>query len=490
MTPERASFVAGLQGSVQSLRDSLRRDSLAFRLFVAAAAWSLIALPLTGLAIQSLFRAQVERDFDARLRQIVTTLIAESYDLRSTVPHKPEDMVEPLFKRPLTGWYWQIKPVGDHNGPTIVSESLTTEVLRTPREKAVRPDAEGHMWADMLGPERKVLRVIEREVTIGHAEDARPYSFAVGGPREQMDTDVSEFRNMMVVALSILGLGLLAATIFQVQYGLRPLKRIEQGLAAIRTGEAHALQGDLPLEIKPLQYEINALIEHNTAIVERARTQVGNLAHALKTPLSVITNEARDVARAGTHDGGPFAAKVAEQSELMRVQINHYLERARAAARIGVIGGATEVAPVVAALARALTRIYDNKREGEPIRLVVDCPAGLRFQGERQDLEEMVGNLMDNACKWAKSEVAVGIVAHGEGAGARVHITVDDDGPGLSAEERAEVGQRGKRLDETVPGTGLGLSIVADLAGLYRGKLELDRAPTGGLRAMLDLPAI
>jgi signal transduction histidine kinase len=486
--------------TVRALRDAVRPDSLAFRLFTAAAVWSLIALPL--------FRDQVENDFDQRLRAFVTVLIAESYNISSTVPHKPEDMVEPLFKQPLTGWYWQIRPIGDHNGPTIISESLLSEKLATPREKGRKPDRDGHNWGNLAGPERKILRVVEREVTIGHGEDAKAYSFAVAGPREEVDTTITQFRNLMIVALSMLGSGLLIATFFQVQYGLRPLKRIELGLAAIRSGEAQRLEGHLPIEIEQLQYELNALIESNQQIVERARTHVGNLAHALKTPLSVITNEARDEARAKRTGSaapvrqengltaaadGAFANKVSEQAEVMRVQINHYLDRARMAARIGVTTGVTEIGPVAQSLSRALTRIYDNKRENEGVKIEVSCAELARFQGERQDLEEMLGNLMDNACKWARSEVRLSIeVAQVTGTPAhkRVHITVDDDGPGLSAEQRAEVGKRGKRLDESKPGSGLGLSIVADLAGLYRGKLELDQAPQGGLRARLDLPAV
>ena len=500
MRPDTTTAPTAASRLLTALREAVRPDSLSFRLFAAAAVWSLIALPLTGLVIHSLFREQVEYDFDQRLKVFVTTLVAESYNISSTVPHKPEDMVEPLFKQPLTGWYWQFRPLGDHNGPTIISESLLSEKLATPREKGVRPDKDGHILGNVTGPDRKMLRAVEREVTVGHGEDAKAYSYAVAGPREEMDTTVAQFRNLMIVALSMLGSGLLLATFFQVQYGLRPLKQIEQKLAAIRSGEAQRLDGQLPVEIQQLQYELNALIASNQDIVERARTQVGNLAHALKTPLSVITNEARDETRKtgggqppAQDIGMPFARKVAEQAEVMRDQINHYLDRARMAARIVVTSGVTDIEPVAQSLSRALTRIYDNKRGDESVKIELSCTEAARFQGERQDLEEMLGNLMDNACKWAKSEVHLSIEVVSVTATPalkRVHITVDDDGPGLSAEQRAEVGKRGMRLDESKPGSGLGLSIVADLAGLYRGKLELDQAPQGGLRARVDLPAV
>ncbi len=226
---------------------------------------------------------------------------------------------------------------------------------------------------------------------------------------------------------------------------------------------------------------MNALLESNQEIIERARTQVGNLAHALKTPLSVITNEAR----AGS---GPLADKVAEQAELMRTQVNHYLERARIAARSKVIGAVTEVEPVVASIVRAMERIHEDKG----IDLGTDVAKGALFRGEKQDLEEIVGNLVDNACKWAKTEVAltVGYVPPAdEETPGKLTLVIDDDGPGLTAEERAEATRRGRRLDETKPGSGLGLSIVTELVGLYEGRLRLDRSPSGGVRAEVELPA-
>jgi len=266
------------------------------------------------------------------------------------------------------------------------------------------------------------------------------------------------------------------ATLFQVRFGLSPLRAIRQDLTAIRSGEAEKLEGQLPDEIRPLQHELNALIQSNREIVERARTHVGNLAHALKTPLSVITNEAR-----GRKD--PFAAKVIEQAEIMRTQITHHLDRARVAARSGAIGDITDVEAVVAALKRTLDRIYD----GRGVALEVSAEPGLKFQGEKQDLEEMVGNLLDNACKWAKSRVRLE-AARTDGSRNFI-VLVDDDGPGLTEAERERAVKRGQRLDESKPGSGLGLSIVADLAHLYKGRLRLEPSPEGGLRARLELPA-
>jgi signal transduction histidine kinase len=273
----------------------------------------------------------------------------------------------------------------------------------------------------------------------------------------------------------------LLTTLFQVRFGLAPLSRISRGLAAIRSGKAEKLEGSFPVEIEPLARETNALIDANREIVERARTHVGNLAHALKTPLSVMVNEA-----AARND--PFAGKVREQTDIMRDQITRHLERARLAARATVVGTVTEVNPIVTALARTMEKIYHARG----IAIDIDAPGQARFRGERQDLEEMVGNLVDNACKWAQSRVNVEVLPSGGAGGAPapvLRLVVDDDGPGLTATQREQVGNRGRRLDETKPGSGLGLSIVVELAQLYGGELVLGTAPIGGLRAELVLPA-
>jgi signal transduction histidine kinase len=266
---------------------------------------------------------------------------------------------------------------------------------------------------------------------------------------------------------------------FQVRFGLAPLKRISEALAAIRAGTAERLEGRFPVEIAPLARETNALIDANREIVERARTHVGNLAHALKTPLSVVVNEA-----AGRDD--PLAVKVTEQAHIMRDQIARHLERARLAAGLKVVASVTSVVPVVAALTRTMEKIHQSRG----IAIDLDAPADVRFRGERQDLEEMVGNLVDNACKWAQMRVSVEVVAERRDGIAAVRIIIDDDGPGLGPAQRDQVARRGRRLDETKPGSGLGLSIVLELATLYGGNLQLGNAPIGGLRAELVLPAV
>lgn len=451
----------------------MKLNSLAFRLFASAAAWTLVVVPVAAFLLLSLYRQAVERSFDARLNVTLTSLIASSAADGRT-PKEPANLGEPSFTIPFSGWYWQIKPQGAPR-PLFVSDSLLDQQITLPSESEVPPDKTLTRRFYAPGPQNQRLRVVEREIRPGGA-NAPPYSYAVAGDAAEIDRDLADFRNMLIAALAVLGLGLVLATSFQVQFGLRPLRAIRQDLASIRSGDAETLEGQLPDEIRPLQQELNALIQSNRDVVERARTHVGNLAHALKTPLSVIANEARET-------DGPFAAKVAEQSELMRAQITHHLDRARVAARTGGIGDITEIDPVLQSLKRALDRIYADRE----LELKVTPDAGLKFQGEKQDLEEMAGNLLDNACKWAKSRVSVTTErADGE---RNFALIVDDDGPGLNAEERAAVVKRGQRLDETKPGSGLGLSIVADLAHLYKGRFSLEPSPDGGLRARLELPA-
>lgn len=459
----------------------MRVNSLAFRLFAAAAAWSLLVLPVAALVLVSLYREAVERSFDARLNVYLTNLVATRAAAAASGAQATPDLGEPLFNLPFSGWYWQIKPLTAGATPLQASESLLDQKLALPSEAGVAASANQIRQAYIDGPERQRLRVLERRITLDGGGGKTQYSYAVAGDSAEIESDISEFTTLLAAALTVLGVGLVVATLFQVRYGLRPLRAIRRGLAAIRSGESERLEGDYPVEIVPLQDELNALIRSNHDIVERARTHVGNLAHALKTPLSVITNEARD-------DEGVLAVKVVEQADVMRTQITHHLDRARMAARSGVIAGVTEITPVLEALVRALARIHEDR--GLMLRL--DSPEGLKFQGEKQDLEEMVGNLLDNACKWAQSEVVLSVLAEGESGdeeGPSLVFQVDDDGPGLSEAERAAAVERGQRLDESKPGSGLGLSIVADLAHLYKGGFSLDVSPQGGVRARLQLPA-
>ena len=452
----------------------MRANSLAVRLFVSATAWAVIILVITGVVLSSLYRQTVERAFDRRLGVYLRTIVADIAAPEEPGGKFPQSLGEPLFELPLSGWYWQVTRLDPGKRDVRSSRSLWDGGLPHLEDHGVPANPDGSREGYVPGPEDQRLRLVERNIDLG---DEGHYLVAVAGDAAEITDETRGFDQALVVTFSILAMVLLITTMFQVRFGLAPLKRITGSLAAIRAGTAERLAEDFPDEIAPLARETNALIEANKEIVERARTHVGNLAHALKTPISVMVNEA------ATRGGDAFAEKVREQANIMRDQVARHLERAHLAARLTVVGSITDVAPVVTALARTMETIHHDRG----IAIEVDADANARFRGERPDLEEMIGNLVDNACKWATSRVAVEVVS--EKSGQVLRIAVDDDGRGLSRSEREQVSHRGQRLDETKPGSGLGLSIVVELAHLYGGKLELGAAPIGGLRAELTLPA-
>jgi signal transduction histidine kinase len=455
----------------------MRANSLALRLFLSATVWTVLILLVTGFVLSGLYRDSVERAFDRRLGVYLKTLIADIASPDIPIEKTGQMLGEPLFELPLSGWYWQVARL-DRGKPEVTSSrSLWDRTLPHVAEQQAEPDPDGSRKSYVQGPEDQRLRLVERNIDLG--EEGR-FLVGVAGDAAELDDEILAFNRAIITTFVILAVVLLLTTLFQVRFGLAPLSRISRGLAAIRSGRAEKLEGSFPIEIAPLARETNALIDANREIVERARTHVGNLAHALKTPLSVMVNEA------AARSDDPLAAKVKEQTDIMRNQVTHHLERARIAARVAVVGTITEVVPVV----QALTRTMAKTHHGKELAIDLDLQAQPRFRGERQDLEEMVGNLVDNACKWANSRVSIEVLSEQPEPGREtVRLVVDDDGPGLTPAQREQVARRGQRLDESKPGSGLGLSIVVELARLYGGALNLGTAPIGGLRAELVLPA-
>ncbi|ABD87390.1 ATP-binding protein [Rhodopseudomonas palustris] len=456
----------------------MRGSSLATRLFLSATAWVVVILAITGIVLSSVYRQASERAFDRRLNLYLRTLVAEVATPDEPPERQFQSLGEPLFDLPLSGWYWQIARTDSEKPELRGSRSLWDRKLSHLQDQGVELTAAGVRQGYVDGPEGQNLRMVERPVDLG--ADGK-FLVTVAGDATEIFEETRTFDYYLASTFLALSIGLLLTTIFQVRFGLAPLKRISDSIADIRSGRAERLEGEFPVEIAPLARETNALIDANRQIVERARTHVGNLAHAIKTPLSVIINEA------AAHPGDAFAAKVLEQADVMRDQVTHHLQRARIAARLTVVGTVTEVAPVIEALRRTMEKIHRERC----IAIDVEAAAAAKFRGERQDLEEMVGNLIDNACKWAEARVFIEVALQRAGSAdpaAVLRIVVDDDGRGLSAAERAQVLRRGQRLDESKPGSGLGLSIVTDLAALYGGSLKLSEAPIGGLRAELLLP--
>lgn len=448
--------------------------SLALRLVLSALAIAGVALLLVGLLLSSLYRTAAERSYDRRLDVYLKAIVAEAASFRGPGLPQPAAPADPLFAFPQSGWYWQIVRT-DADGRSRSLSLAGADLPLLEAEADGKPLRAGYVTT----AGRQELRLVERDIDLG---GAGRYVISVAAPAAELWAEIADFNLALVGMLLVLAIAMVLVVLAQVRFGLKPLSHLSLALADVRSGKAERLTGPYPDEIMPLVRELNALIDANHEIVERARTHVGNLAHALKTPLSVLMNEA------GTRDD-PLAVRVRDQARVMRDQVAHHLERARMAARVSVVADVCEVTSVVTALARTMEKIHRGRGLAIDVRIVDD----VRFRGERQDLEEMVGNLVDNACKWAASRVEVEVCTNRARApGERIffHVIIDDDGPGLDPGRRANVGRRGRRLDESKPGSGLGLSIVHELAALYGGRFELSAAPIGGLRTELVLPAI
>jgi signal transduction histidine kinase len=443
------------------------RRSLRVRLLLAATCSVVAALVLAGLGLTLLFKQHVEHSVERELVNHLNQLTAAFEVTQAGEPQVAGPLSDPRFVKPYGGLYWQI---GDASGRAVRSRSLWDFSLDLPPD----PLSSGALHRHLLpGPAGSHLLVIER----GLRTDGRAFRLAVGIDRREIEDNVRDFGWDTAVSLAILALVLLAAAAAQVSVGLKPLEGLRAELAKMHAGSSRRLEASFPSEVQPLVDDLNMLLAEQMAAIERARTQAGNLAHGLKTPLTVLAAEARRLAEQGE---AATAEVLGQQIEAIRRQIDWQLARARAAGSSRVPGVVTPVGPVLERLIRVLRRVAPDPE----IELVADIALEHLFAGEAQDLEEMVGNLLDNACKWARRRVTV----TSERSERRVAILVDDDGPGLPAGRRTEVFERGRRLDQSVPGSGLGLAIVRDLAEIYGGRVRLENSPAGGLRVRLELP--
>lgn len=441
-----------------------------------AAIWSALVLIVTGYGLSALFRGSTHAAFDREL-SISLDALASTIDIDQggdlIVPRLPPD---PRFARPLSGRYWRVVDIASANqliGAGVRSRSLWDEPFTPPLDLLTRALATpGETQAGNMARGDELLRLAGRIVKLpGHPQSTL---LIVAADRTETDEAVQRFDLALGAGLLTLALGLVGAIFLQVRLGLEPLRQMGRQLSEIRNGLRDRLEDDAPQELAPLAGELNALLSHNQAVVERARTHVGNLAHALKTPISVVLNESRERT-------GPYAGLVVRQTETMARQVEHYLKRASAAARAEGLGARTQVASVVDDVSRTLARLF--KSEG--VKLIAVSDPSLIFRGEREDLEDLVGNLAENACKYGGGlvEISAAIIGNNQ-----FEIVFDDDGEGLNDADAVAALKRGARLDETLPGSGLGLSICDELARAYGGSLHLERSPLGGLRARLSLP--
>ena len=446
-------------------------DSLAVRVVALSSLWAIAAFIVVGGLISSFYRQTAEAGFEgvvrAQLFNLVNTVAVSETGVLSGSP----DLGDLSYSQPLSGWYWEVLPASDNTSGRLASFSLGPGEIAAPTTEQAPFDGQYRRSYEAPGLDGETVYVEEAEVVLD--ADNHAARFRVMGNADVVAADVARFNRSLSIYLGGFGAGSILINALAILYGLSPLRRVRQALGEVRAGRSERLSGRLPVEVQPLAAEVNALIDSNRRIVERARTQVGNLAHSLKTPIAVLTNEATSI-------GGEHGRLVAEQSERMRVQVQHYLDRARLAA-LGQ--GAVIRTPVMPSLER-VAKVVSRLNPALDVSLSADRD-GLVFAGEREDFEEMIGNLVENAAKWAVGRVDVRLAAEGAD---RFRVTIDDDGPGLSPEERTEATKRGRRLDEAKPGSGLGLSIVADTVLQYRGEFRLDKAPIGGLRAELLLP--
>jgi signal transduction histidine kinase len=452
------------------------RASLRGRLLAGTVTWICASIAVAGWGLGTLIRDHVERQFFAQLRTHLDQLTANVTIGESGAVEVTAALSDPRLTRPYSGLYWQVDRLAGSTVPgaagLLRSRSLWDQVLTVPPDAL--PDGELHQHR-VPGPRGTWLQVLERSIYPAQRPET-PLRLVVAADERGMLEPVRRFRGTLWVALGLLAIGLVSAAVMQVVVGLAPLARLQQELTAVREGRAQRMSGSYPAEVKPLVDEFNIVLEQNAAIVERARTHAGNLAHALKTPLSVLANAA------GAERDAQLARLVRDQVEIARRQVDYHLKRARSAAATRVPGARTALSAVVEGLVRAMQRIYADRQLDLAIAPIAP---ELAFRGEEQDLHEMLGTLLDNACKWARRRVEI----EAKREDGRLVVSIDDDGQGIAPERRRELVRRGARADEQVEGSGLGLAIVEELARLYGGEVRLERSPAGGTRALLTLPA-
>jgi signal transduction histidine kinase len=455
--------------AAKSLAHRRRTGSLTRRMIGIAAVWIAALLLIGGFALDRVLTRSLVDSFDNQLVFVLNSMIASSEigpdgEVRFNRPPADQRFVEPY-----SGLYFQISGAG---AETFASRSLWDRRLRV---YEAHGDVKPHLYDSdefSTSDHKEPLRIAERDATLP-GSNVR-WRYQVAQSRETVDNQIRSLRSTLIWSFTALGVGLLILAALQTVYGLWPLRRVRREVASIRSGEKTRIGQDFPTEIRPLTEEINQLLAHSEEQAEEARRHAGNLAHALKTPLTVITN-------AATANSPDLDETVVRESAAMRRQVDHHLARARAIGRRATSHARAKVWESLEAVQRAVDRLYEN--------VTVDIAGDHRAQVrvERQDLDEMLGNLVENAAKYGHGRVFVTVEPKGE----MVDIEVEDDGPGIPVAERENLFTRGARLDTTgKPGTGLGLAIVRDVAEIYGGKITLEESEDlGGLLARLTLPS-
>ncbi|MEE2694937.1 MAG: HAMP domain-containing sensor histidine kinase [Pseudomonadota bacterium] len=445
-------------------------NSLAVRLFFSATVWIIFTLVSAGLLLSDLNKKTNFKAFDDRLHLLLETLIGSSRVDSSDGITVVSTIGDPRFFQPYSGWYWQI-----NNGAKILvrSRSMWDQLFTLDKRllggRAQFVDQAKKKTVNQKIIEKKKLHIVERKISFPGIEG--PITFIVSGDIQEYETNIREFDNTLLVILVALGFGLMIAVFLQVKFGLLPLNKIKDSLFKVRNGDEEKLKDPYPLEVQPLATEINELLDHNSKIIDRAKTHVGNLAHVLKTPLAVISNEIKE-------EGSIMNGQVL----LMKRHINRYLKKAH----LDSVGKVSKEKINLVVLTKKMILIF--KKLYPEKNILLDHKVKDAFVlGGMDDMEEVLGNIIENACKYGNKKIKVEVVNLGE---KELKLIVSDDGLGLSMEEMNKVFARGFRLDEQTPGTGLGLNIVKDIVETYlKGKILLRKSKKlGGLEVNIFLP--
>ncbi len=442
-----------------------RAATLTRRLAAAAFVWIVLALAGAGVLLTGIFAHHARSVLEERL-------VDDMDHIASALEVDPDGgarltrvLPDSKYDVPYSGRYWQVEIDGQS---PLRSRSLWDFTLPNPPDALERGEVHRHRFA---GPAGHTLIAVERGIGIDGIDG--PVRLVVASDESELAGALESFRTMLALSLVALGLGLAAAVALQIHFGLAPLHRLHAAVAALKAGRASPLDETWPGEVAPLVADLRDVLARNRMLVERARAEAGNLAHALKTPLAVLRNAAQT-------DEGPLARTVAAQTDAMQGHVERHLARARAGAAATQVGLATDARAVILKLADTLGRLHPDRT----LRTALSG-GGPGFAGRADDLADIVGNLLDNALKWSRATVRVSLAADAGG----IEIAVDDDGPGIAPEARAAALRRGARLDESKPGSGFGLAIADELAALYGGSLTLGTSELGGLSVVVRLPA-
>jgi len=450
---------------------SRAKQSIRIRLLVGTILWMSIALLVTGVALAWLFNNHVERQHERELELQLTQLVANIEVSADGVLRLDHPLADQRFNQPLSGLYWQIEQPG--RDIVLRSRSLWDSSLRLVASANLHM---GSQFFKFTGPNNEKLLIIERKISASEAPD-QPFWVAVASDTKPYEEAIQEWVYLLVIFLGILFLSLVAAAIAQVRLGLTPLRNLEQAVHQLAKGRIKRLEGDFPKEIDPLIQEFNQVLAQNDAMIQRAQNRAGDFAHSMKTPLTILAN-ASNLPSINTPSDRMLATLVSEQVSVMREQVDQQLLQARKDAMLVLHSHQTDIAPVIRQIVRTIKKIHQDK--ALVFEVDIRSPTAT-FPGEAGALQEMLGNLIDNASKWARSTINITCFSDGT----LTKILVEDDGPGVPESDMKKLTLRGIRADERKPGSGLGLSIVSELASVHGGKLTLGKSFLGGLSATI-----